>query len=66
MKKTKYTCSCGCNDYDKGRAVDGRRAYRCKKCGGVHTNGMQGREKRYNSQRISYQFKDSKGKLHCE
>lgn len=46
---------------DKGRAMDGRRAYRCKSCGNVWTEGMQGREKRYSNQRDGYQFADSRG-----
>lgn len=46
---------------DKGRAMDGRRAYRCKNCGNVWTEGMQGREKKYSEQRDSYQFADSRG-----
>ena len=44
----------------KGRAFDGRRAYRCNNCGNVWTNGMQNRVKQYSSQRESYQFADSK------
>lgn len=66
MKTTKYTCECGCNAYDKGRAMDGRRAYRCKKCGKIHTYGMQGRKKKYSEQRFSDQFYNSKGKGHQE
>lgn len=27
--------------YDKGRAFDGRRAYRCHNCGNVWTEGLQ-------------------------
>lgn len=46
---------------DKGRAMDGRRAYRCKSCGNVWTEGMQGREKKYSTQRDGYQFADSRG-----
>ena len=49
---------------DKGRAWDGRRAYRCKCCGKVWTEGMQGREKNYSEQRHGYQFADSKGVGH--
>jgi len=53
------TCICGCKKWDKGRAFDGRRAYRCRSCGGVHTNGMQGRERQYSRQRPGYQFADT-------
>lgn len=52
--------NCRHPDYDKGRAYDGRRAYRCKKCGSIWTEGMQGRKKKYSEQRLSYQFKDWK------
>ena len=58
------TCSCGCDRFDKGRAFDGRRCYRCQQCGSVYTAGMQGREPRYSKQRESYQFPDSKGSAH--
>lgn len=44
---------------DKGRAMDGRRAYRCRGCGTVWTNGMQGRKKRYSTQRQHNQFHDT-------
>lgn len=44
--------------YDKGRAFDGRRAYRCHNCGNVWTEGLQGRERKYSSQIVGYQFKD--------
>lgn len=49
---------------DKGRAFDGRRAYRCRGCGNVWTFGMQGREKKYSPQRESFQFADSRGVGH--
>ena len=45
--------------YDVGRAVDGRRAYRCKSCDNIHTSGMQGRQRRYSDQRNTFQFKDT-------
>ena len=32
---------------DKGRACDGRRAYRCPQCGNTWTRGLQGRRQRY-------------------
>lgn len=44
---------------EKGRAMDGRRAYRCACCGNVWTEGMQGREKQYSEQRPGYQFRDT-------
>ena len=56
--------SCQTDNPDKGRAWDGRRAYRCKCCGKVWTEGMQGREKKYSKQRHGYQFADSKGVGH--
>ena len=56
--------NCRSNDISKGRAFDGRRAYRCNNCRITWTNGMQGRKKRYSSQRISDQFHDSKGKYY--
>jgi len=62
--KNKIVCSCLHTGIDKGRAFDGRRAYRCQKCGNVWTDGIQGREKKYSPQRMSYQFADSKGKFH--
>lgn len=46
---------------DKGRAMDGRRVYRCKTCGNIWTEGMQGRKKKYTKQRDGYQFADSRG-----
>lgn len=49
---------------NKGRAMDGRRAYRCVKCGNIWTEGMQGRKKKFHKQRTGFQFKDSPvGKL---
>jgi len=50
----------------KGRAFDGRRAYRCNHCGHVWTNGLNGRKKTYSNQRESYQFSDSKGPSHIQ
>lgn len=49
---------------DKGRAPDGRRAYRCQSCCEVWTMGMQGRKRKYSPQRESFQFADSKGSGH--
>lgn len=51
--------NCGRDHIDKGRAFDGRRAYRCRCCGLVWTEGMQGRAPRYSAQRMGYQFADS-------
>jgi transposase-like protein len=48
--KTKYP--------KKGRAFDGRRAYRCGSCGYTWTEGMQGRQRRYSEQREGFQFAD--------
>lgn len=44
---------------DKGRAFDGRRAYRCPRCGNIWTWGLQGREPRYSPQRHGYQFSNT-------
>jgi hypothetical protein len=55
----KYICSCGCNKFDKGRAFDGRRVYRCKQCGATHTAGLQGRKRKYSKQRLTDQFHDT-------
>lgn len=52
-------CKCTCNKLDFGRAFDGRRAYRCKVCGNIWTDGMQGRQARYSPQRQGHQFKDT-------
>lgn len=41
---------------DKGRAVDGRRAYRCPKCKTQWTQGLQGRKQRFSEQRQNNQF----------
>lgn len=47
---------CQCTEIDKGRAFDGRRAYRCKSCKNEWTNGLNGRKQRYSIQRMSNQF----------
>lgn len=53
----KLVCDgCRSSDIEKGRAFDGRRAYRCRNCQNIWTNGMQGRKKKYSKQRQSYQF----------
>lgn len=52
-------CKCGSKYLDKGRAFDGRRAYRCKVCETVWTYGMQGRERDYSPQRQGNQFHDT-------
>jgi len=44
---------------EKGRAFDGRRAYRCPQCDHSWTEGMQGRKPRYSPQRQGYQFADT-------
>lgn len=49
---------CSKTKYDKGRARDGRRAYRCIFCDHIWTEGLQGRKKRYNIQRQGTQFRD--------
>lgn len=49
---------CGSSNIDKGRAFDGRRAYRCQ-CGNVWTEGMQGRARAYSRQRMGFQFHDT-------
>ena len=41
---------------DKGRAIDGRRVYRCAGCGNEWSEGLQGRKKRYSIQRMGNQF----------
>lgn len=43
-------------EISKGRAVDGRRAYRCEFCGHIWTNGLQGRSPSYKPQRKGFQF----------
>ena len=53
---------CGNRRPEKGRALDGRRAYRCQSCGETWTEGMQGRSKKYSKQREGYQFADSRRK----
>lgn len=54
--------ACRHSGVDKGRAFDGRRAYRCQSCGHIWTSGMQGRAKKYSPQRAGYQFKDTGAK----
>lgn len=51
--------NCRQKDIDKGRAWDGRRAYRCNSCGSIWTEGMQGKGQDWNKQRQGYQFKDT-------
>lgn len=46
---------CTGNDVEKGRAFDGRRAYRCRRCGCEWTNGIKGK-RRYSVQRVGHQF----------
>lgn len=56
--------NCQTPNPDKGRAFDGRRAYRCKNCKTIWTEGLQGRERTHSEQREGYQFADSKGSGH--
>lgn len=61
MTYSKTTCP-GCKlakGHHKGRALDGRRAYRCQACGKTWTFGSQGRAPRYSRQRTGYQFADT-------
>lgn len=53
-----HYCNVTCTA-EKGRAMDGRRAYRCRLCGATWTNGLQGRTRRYSPQRTGYQFADT-------
>jgi hypothetical protein len=56
----KLTCKCGnTNHIDKGRACDGRRAYRCPICENIWTMGTFGRNPSYSVQRPSFQFYDT-------
>jgi transposase-like protein len=54
-----YCPNCFLTGIDKGRAADGRRAYRCQSCGHIWTNGLNGRKKRYSIQRLGDQFHDT-------
>lgn len=50
-------CSrCFCVRIDKGRAPDGRRAYRCQQCRYIWTRGLQGKKPQFSLQRPGYQF----------
>lgn len=53
---------CRKTNIKKGRAMDGRRAYLCSDCNNIWTAGMQGRAKKYSSQRIGFQFAESRKK----
>ena len=53
--------NCAHKGIEKGRAFDGRRTYRCRKCGYTWTRGLQGRQPRYSKQRQGTQFA-TKGK----
>lgn len=60
IKNRNIICSnCGHCRPDKGRAMDGRRAYRCPSCGHQWTYGLQGRKRQYSPQRIGNQFYDT-------
>ena len=53
-------CSvCHCEHPEKGRALDGRRCYRCRHCRVEWSEGMQGRRPRYSKQRLGFQFHDT-------
>ena len=59
-KESKRKCdNCQTPKPDKGRAIDGRRAYRCVNCGNIWTEGLQGRKQKWSKQRQDYQFADS-------
>lgn len=61
MTKERICPVCKTPKPDKGRAFDGRRAYRCiSSCKNIWTEGMQNRIKKYSKQRVGYQFKDKK------
>jgi uncharacterized C2H2 Zn-finger protein len=51
----------GLQTVEKGRAVDGRAAYRCVKCGKIWTQGKT--RIRYADQRKTYQFSHSSVKI---
>jgi len=52
--------SCKYRGFDKGRAFDRRRAYRCQKCGVIWSEGWQGiKSQRFSIQRLGYQFADT-------
>lgn len=54
------TCgSCKSPRPEKGRAADGRRAYRCRNCGNQWTEGLQGCSQRFSPQREGNQFHDT-------
>ena len=63
MRKTKTRtlkcAACGHHGLELGRAMDGRRAYRCRACGDIWTDGTHGRKPRYSDQRLSDQFHDT-------
>ena len=60
MKRNRRTCpQCRAVDFDKGRAADGRRAYRCQTCRCVWTEGLQGKTPSYSALWLGYQFSDS-------
>ena len=57
-KVVEHQCpDCRLPSPDKGRAFDGRRAYRCTGCDRIWSEGLQGRARRYSPQRESFQFK---------
>ena len=64
MNNNRACSNCLTPDPERGRAWDGRRAYKCKCCGRVWTEGLQGKNKKSNKQRVGYQFANSKGAGH--
>lgn len=47
---------------ERGRAFDGRRAYRCPRCDNQWTMGLQGRQQKFNPQVDTNQFPITKRK----
>lgn len=63
---TVLTCpGCRAPRPDKGRAFDGRRAYRCRACRKTWTEGLHGRARRYSPQRLGDQFHDTGATRSC-
>ena len=59
MRLSCYHKRCRSRHIDKGRAIDGRRVYRCRVCGCCWTLGGVEYKKRYSPQRDGYQFHDT-------
>jgi hypothetical protein len=61
-EKWKKICTmCRACILDKGRAIDGRRAYHCKNTGNIWTEGKQGKKSSYSEQRQDYHLTNKKG-----